>query len=186
LPKSDTKTCPKEKVSQGKYGCIFLDMISFQSDGLFNTASRLGQPSSDRRFGFFFGWCLRKMPVCSSSSNGTAIMKKSILLASLLAAIALTACGKKEEMPVAPAAPAAEPAAPAAAPAAAEPAAATTDAAATPTMAGAVEAAKDGAAAAGAAATDAAADAAKMAADKAAEAAKSAVDAAKGAVKPAQ
>jgi hypothetical protein len=147
------------------------------------TASRLGQPSSDPGFGFFFGWRLRKKPVCSSSSIGTVIMKKSILLASLLAAIALTACGKKEEMPVAPAAPAVEPAAapapaaaePAAAPAAAEPAAASTDAAATPTTADAA-----------ATAVDAAADAAKMAADKAAEAAKGAVDAAKEAVKPAQ
>ena len=42
-------------------------------------------------------------------------MKKTVLLATLLAAIAMTACGKKEEAPVA--APAADAAAPAAAPA---------------------------------------------------------------------
>ena len=84
-------------------------------------------------------------------------MKKSILLASLLAAIALTACGKKEEMPVAPTEPAAAPA-----PAAAEPAAASSDAAATPTMAGAMEAAKEGAAATMDAAKDGAAPLAAM------------------------
>jgi len=60
-------------------------------------------------------------------------MKKALLITSLLAAIALTACGKKEEAPVAaPAAPVAvEPAAPApAADAAAAPAAPAADAAA--------------------------------------------------------
>jgi hypothetical protein len=68
-------------------------------------------------------------------------MKKALLITSLLAAVALTACGKKEEAPVAaPAAPAAAepaaaapaaPAADAAAPAAA-PAAPAADAAAAP------------------------------------------------------
>jgi hypothetical protein len=72
-------------------------------------------------------------------------MKKALLITSLLAAIALTACGKKEEAPVAaPAAPAAvEPAAPAAdaAAAPAAPAAApAADAAAAPATAPAADA----------------------------------------------
>lgn len=89
------------------------------------------------------------------------IMKKTVLLASLLAAFALTACGKKEEAPVAPAAPAVEQPAPAAAPVEpAAPAAAPADAAAAP-----APAADPAAAVAGAV------DAAKEAADKAAAAA---------------
>jgi hypothetical protein len=50
-------------------------------------------------------------------------MKKSILLASLVAAVALAACGKKEEAPVAAPAPAVEASAPAPAVEASAPAA---------------------------------------------------------------
>jgi hypothetical protein len=91
-----------------------------------------------------------KILVCSSSFIGKIVMKKTLLLASLLAAFALTACGKKEEMPVAPVEPAAAVVAPA------EPAAAPADAAAAAP------------AAVGADAATAAADAAKAEADKAA------------------
>jgi hypothetical protein len=72
------------------------------------------------------------------------LMKKALLITSLLAAIALSACGKKEEAPVVAPAPAAEPAAAPAAPAAdaAAPAPAATDAAATPTVAAPAEPAK--------------------------------------------
>jgi hypothetical protein len=58
-------------------------------------------------------------------------MTKSVLFAALLAAVALTACGKKEEA----AAPAAAPAAAAPAPAEAAPAAPAADAAAAPAAA---------------------------------------------------
>jgi hypothetical protein len=134
--------------------------------------------------------------ICSSSSFGIFAMKKTLLLATLLAAFAMTACGKKEEMPVAPAEPAT---APAVMEAAKEGAAATMDAA-KEGAAATMDAAKEGAAAMTDAAKDSAAattDAAKEAADKAAEAAKAAADqaadaakaamgAAKDAVKPAQ
>ena len=72
-------------------------------------------------------------------------MNKSFVIAAMVAAVALAACGKKEEAAVeapapvaAPAAPAAD-AAPAAAPAAAAPAAAPADAAAAPAAAPAAE-----------------------------------------------
>ena len=105
-----------------------------------------------------------KIFVRSSSFIGKVIMKKTVLLATLLAAFALTACGKKEEMPVAPV----EPAAPVVVVPAA-PVVVTPDPAAAPA---AVDAAKEAGAAADSAA--ASADAAKMEADKAAEAAKAA------------
>lgn len=79
-------------------------------------------------------------------------MNKSLLLASLVAAVALSACGKKEE----PAAPAPAPA-PAAAPA---PVAAAASAAAS-AVAGAADAAASAVAGAAATAADAAASAAK-------------------------
>lgn len=73
-------------------------------------------------------------------------MKKTLLVAALLA-LTVAACGKKEEAPVAPPAPAAapaEPAAPAAAPAdAAAPAAAPAADAAAPAAAPAADAAKE-------------------------------------------
>jgi len=69
-----------------------------------------------------------KHPDRSKNVNSRIPMKNSILLASLLAALTLTACGKKEEA-AAPAAPAA------AAPAAAAPAAENKDAAAAPAAA---------------------------------------------------
>lgn len=85
------------------------------------------------------------------------VMKKSLVLATVIAAAALAACGKKEEAPAAPAAPAVEAPAPAAPAAdAAAPAAPAADAAAP--------------------AADAAADAAKQAADAAADAAKQAAE----------
>lgn len=106
------------------------------------------------------------------------IMKKTVLLSSLLAAFVLTACGKQEEAPVAPAAPAVEQAAPAAAPVEpAAPAAAPADAAAAPADAAAA------AAAVGAAAVAGAVDATKEIADKAAAAA---AEAAKAAAAPKQ
>jgi hypothetical protein len=119
-------------------------------------------------------WCPQKS-LCSSSFIGKVIMKNTVLLATLLAAFALTACGKKEEMPVAPAEPAAAVAP--AVEAAKEAGAATVDAA-KEAGAATVEAAKDAAAVTTDAAKEAAAattDAAKEAADKAAEAAKAAV-----------
>jgi hypothetical protein len=111
-------------------------------------------------------WCPQKS-LCSSSPIGNFIMKKTVLLATLLAAFALTACGKKEEMPVAPV----EPAAPVVVPVA--PVVVTPEPAAAPAAA---DAAKESGAAADSAA--ASADAAKMEADKAAEAAKAAAGAA--------
>jgi len=85
-------------------------------------------------------------------------MNKSLLLASLVAAVALSACGKKEEAPAPAPAPAAAPA-PAPAPAVAE----------------AASAAASAVAGAAAGAASAVADAAKDAAGKAVEAAASAV-----------
>lgn len=107
--------------------------------------------------GTFPNWSFDRL---SFSSIGIVIMKKTILLASLLAAIALTACGKKEEAPVAAPAPAAEPA----------PAAA-------PSMAGAAESAKE----AGASAVDAAKEAGAATVDAAKEAGAATADAAKAA-----
>jgi hypothetical protein len=86
-------------------------------------------------------------------------MKHSLLIASLVAAFALTACGKKEEAPAPAPAPAAEPAPAPAAPAA--------DAAAAPAAAPAADAAAAPAApAADAAAAPAAAPAAPAAEEK--------------------
>jgi predicted small lipoprotein YifL len=112
-------------------------------------------------------WCPQKS-LCFSSFIGKVIMKKTVLLATLLAAFALTACGKKEEMPVAPV----EPAAPVVI--SVEPVVVTVEPPAAPS---AVDAAKEAGAAADSAATSA--DAAKMEADKAAEAAKAAAAAPK-------
>jgi hypothetical protein len=68
-------------------------------------------------------------------------MTKSVLFAALLAAVALTACGKKEEAAAPVAAPAVEAAAPAAPAADAAPAAPAADAAAAPAAAPAADAA---------------------------------------------
>ena len=122
-------------------------------------------------------------------------MKNALILATVIASAALVACGKKEEAPVAPAAPAVEAPAPAAeAPAApaveqaAEAAnqAADQAAAAAENAADKVEQAADAAkteveqaADAAKAEADKAVDAAKAEADKAAEAAKSAIESAK-------
>lgn len=102
------------------------------------------------------------IPVFSRHFSLRTQMNKSLLLASLVAAVALTACGKKEEAP-APA-PAAMPAPVAAA--ASEAASA---------VAGAATAAADAAASAVAGAASGAADAAAAAATKAADAVASAV-----------
>ncbi|MFM8899505.1 MAG: hypothetical protein ACKOF9_06085, partial [Burkholderiales bacterium] len=104
-------------------------------------------------------------------------MKTSILLASLVAVVALTACGKKEEV----VAPAVNAAASAAAAVTAPVAAAASEAAAAATAAAA--SAGDAAASAVAAGASAAADAAKDAAGKAADMAKDAAGKAADAVK---
>jgi hypothetical protein len=62
------------------------------------------------RCGFFLVYSI-------SFNSLESIMTKSVLFAALLAAVALTACGKKEEAAAPAAAPATEAAAPAAAPA---------------------------------------------------------------------
>ena len=102
-------------------------------------------------------------------------MKNAFILATVIASAALVACGKKEEAPVVPAAPAVEAPAPAAeAPAVEAPVVVETPAAVTEavnTAEQAVDAAK--------AEADKAVDAAKVEADKAVEAAKSAIEAAK-------
>jgi hypothetical protein len=99
--------------------------------------------SSCHRCGVFFGPSNVVCYFCYLNHSLEFTMTKSVLFAALLAAVALTACGKKEEA-AAPVAPATEAAAPAAAPAA--------DAAAAP-------AAADAAAAPAAPAADAAAPA---------------------------
>jgi hypothetical protein len=102
-------------------------------------------------------------------------MKKTLVLASLLAAVALAACGKKEEVaPAAAPAPAVAPAAEAAAGAASAAVGAATEAAKDAASA-AAGAAKD-AVAAGAGATDAAKAAAGAAKDAVTDAAKKAVE----------
>lgn len=93
-------------------------------------------------------------------------MKNAFILATVIASAALVACGKKEEAPVAPAAPAVEAPAPEAAAPAVEAPVAAPEAAAP-------------AAEAVAPAAEQAVDAAKAEADKAAEAAKSAIESAK-------
>src|SRR5687767_13338711 len=103
-------------------------------------------------------------------TQGTMLMNKSLLLASLVAAVALAACGKKEEVPAAP--PATSPA-PAPAP--------VSDAASA--AASAAVSAGTAAASAAAGAASATADAAKEAAGKAVEAAKDAASKASDAVK---
>ena len=110
-------------------------------------------------------------------------MKNSVVLAALIAAAALVACGKKEEPAPAPAPAPAAVEAPAAAPAAeaAKEAAGAAVDAAKDAAGSAAEATKDAAAAAADAtkeAVDATADAAKKAADAAADAAKKAAEAA--------
>ncbi|WP_245637956.1 hypothetical protein [Hydrogenophaga taeniospiralis] len=166
----------KEKVDKGKWGWRFVAIIVLQSGNQCN-GCLTGSIKSGYRIRFFLVDSQKSNECLSVSSIGTAAMKKTILLASLLAAIALTACGKKEEAAVEAPAPAAAPApadaAPAPAPAEAAPAATPAEAAGA-----AADAAKD--------AAGATVDAAKEAADKAAEAAKAATDAAKEAVKPAQ
>jgi nucleoid-associated protein YgaU len=90
--------------------------------------------SSCPRYGVFFGLFKEVCCFCYFNHSLEFTMTKSVLFAALLAAVALTACGKKEEA-AAPAAPATEAAAPAAAPAAdaaAAPAAPAADAAAAP------------------------------------------------------
>jgi len=133
--------------------------------------------------GFFLG-VSEDIPVFSHPL--VFIMKKSILFSALAAALVLSACGKKEEVPVV--APAAVPAAVtdaataagAAVGAAAGAVAGAADAAvgaaadAAGAAAGAVAGAADATAGAVAGAADAASDAAKAAADAAAEAAKAA------------
>lgn len=110
------------------------------------------------------------------------IMKKSYILAAIVAAVALAACGKKEEMP----APAATPAA---AVEAVKDAASAATSAAVGAAAGAASAAVEAAAAASATAgavadaASAASGAANVAAGAAAEAVKKAADAAAAAVK---
>jgi hypothetical protein len=86
--------------------------------------------SSCHRCGVFFGPSNVVCYFCYLNHSLEFTMTKSVLFAALLAAVALTACGKKEEAaaPVAPATEAA--AAPAAADAAAAPAAPAADAAA--------------------------------------------------------
>jgi hypothetical protein len=95
--------------------------------------------SSCHRCGVFFGPSNVVCYFCYLNHSLEFTMTKSVLFAALLAAVALTACGKKEEAaaPVAPATEAAAPAAaadaaaaPAAADAAAAPAAPAADAAA--------------------------------------------------------
>ncbi|WP_413465743.1 hypothetical protein [Hydrogenophaga taeniospiralis] len=158
-------------------------LIGVNGDGFLNlslissreTAQRLSDWVNQSRMPHsVFFWLIHKNrnECLSVSSIGIDAMKKTLLLASLLAAMALTACGKKEEAAVEAPAPAAAPAPADAAPA---PAPAPTPAEA---AGAAADAAKD--------AAGATVDAAKEAADKAAEAAKAATDAAKEAVKPAQ
>jgi len=150
-------------------------MIPFQPGHTFTNERQAESINSEKAFEFFFGRFKRFASFCTHPLE--FLMKKALLIATLLAAVALTACGKKEEAPVVAPAPAAVEVAPApadAAPADAAPADAApvaTDAAVTPTVAGAIEAAAGAAADAAAAG---AADAAKAAADAAAEAAKAA------------
>jgi hypothetical protein len=87
--------------------------------------------SSCHRCGVFFGPSDVVCCFCYFNHPLELTMTKSVLFAALLAAVALTACGKKEEAAAPAAAPATEAAAPAAAPAAAAPA----DAAAAPAAA---------------------------------------------------
>jgi hypothetical protein len=160
----------------GKYGCWEIRIISIRSGTLdFQRFFWLVRPHLASCSGFFGSHQNFYFVSIHFLSIGNPVMNKTLVIASLFAAVALTACGKKEEAPVAAPAPAVE-AAPAAAPAAdAAPAAApAADAAATPA---------DSAAAAVTATVDAAVGAA---ADAAADAAKAAVDAAAAAAKPAQ
>jgi len=80
--------------------------------------------SSCHRCGVFFGPFNVVCCFCYFNYPLELTMTKSVLFAALLAAVALTACGKKEEAAAPAAAPATEAAAPAAAPAAADAAAA--------------------------------------------------------------
>jgi hypothetical protein len=177
----------KEKMGEGKYVWLFQ---RYDSDPVCRVSKRSRSRVNQARImdsGFFM--------VDSRSFvhpfRGIT-MKKTVLLASLLAAIALTACGKKEEAPVAaPAAPAVEAAkeaAGAAVDAAKDAGAAAADAgAAAGAAAGAVAAgAADAAATAAKDAAGAAKDAAVTATDAAKEAADKAAEAAKAAAKPAQ
>jgi hypothetical protein len=106
-------------------------MIGIQPDGLFLTRHR---PNSISVTSVSDDWIHSRLFVNHPLEN---TMKKALLITSLFAAVALSACGKKEEAPVAaPAAPAAAPAADAATPAA------PADAAAAPAAAPAADAAK--------------------------------------------
>jgi type IV secretory pathway TrbL component len=186
----NSPVCEKEKVDKGNSRWIFLAIITIQSGSRIKNGCLTGSIKLEFWIRVFF-WP-HNHPVYLTLSIGIHAMKKSLLLATLLAAIAMTACSKKEEAPVeAPAAAvmdAAKEGAAATMDAAKEGAAATMDAAkegaaaATDAAAAATDAAKEGAAAA----VDAAKDAAGAAADAAKEAADKAADAAKDAAKPAQ
>jgi hypothetical protein len=111
-------------------------MICIQPDGQFPNTPSADPKRLESRIRVFF-WITFDFLFVHHPLEKT--MKKALLITSLLAAVALSACGKKEEAPVAAPAPAAVPAA--AEPAAAAAPAAPADAAAAPAAAPAAPAA---------------------------------------------
>ena len=105
-----------ELCKKSLFGCLFLQVLGFTRD---TSASKLYNELLWRkeieRFLLGFGWFPAQAISgnCFVNSLNFLKMKKSLVLAAVIAAAALAACGKKEE-----AAPAAAPAAAAAAPAA--------------------------------------------------------------------